>query len=121
MVNRVLLDANGLRISKPGYDVFSAGLPDLLFSSDWNGVPFHMRGSVALGNTSIFYGKTFGTVPFASYVALIGGIYWTLGNLSYLFYAQSGSELKVNTFSDRFTMTSALGGTLYYTIWDFDA
>jgi hypothetical protein len=72
-----------------------------------------------LGNANIAFGKTFATIPFASYFANVGGNIWSLGNLSYLFYAQSGSELKVNTLSDQFQMTSALAGTLYYTIWDF--
>jgi hypothetical protein len=76
MANRVLLNALGLRVTKPGANVLTAGNADLLFSSDWSQVGHHLSGSKTISWTpvpgspqqatwsdSVGFGKTFASVP----------------------------------------------------------
>ncbi|MBX4911376.1 hypothetical protein HJA82_29120 [Rhizobium bangladeshense] len=65
MVNRVLLDTNRLKISRPGFDVLTATQAQLLFNSDYNTAAIYMRGTTSTqGNiVTIPFGTTFPARP----------------------------------------------------------
>jgi hypothetical protein len=67
MVNRVLFDANVLKISKPGVNVLTANPWDLQFNSDASGMDKYISGSASIpsGNGDFFinYGTTFAKFP----------------------------------------------------------
>ncbi|QIG69092.1 hypothetical protein EVB78_059 [Rhizobium phage RHph_N1_15] len=65
MVNRVLLDTNRLKISRPGFDVLTATFAQLSFNSDFNAAAIYSRGSTSTqGNVvTISFGKTFAARP----------------------------------------------------------
>lgn len=50
MANRVLLYTNGLKISRPGVNVLTAGNADLLFNSDLSSMVVGQRGSFYVPN-----------------------------------------------------------------------
>jgi hypothetical protein len=83
MVNRVLLNTSGLKVSKPGADVLSAGPGDLLFSSDWSALGLFTQGSISASWStnletgwwvqSVPFGKTFATPPAVFFEIDVGG------------------------------------------------
>jgi hypothetical protein len=68
MANRVLLNANGMKVSEPGFDVLTAGNANLQFSSDWSALSLLLAGSVSIpanGSQTVFFGRTFTRLPIA--------------------------------------------------------
>jgi hypothetical protein len=68
MTNRVLLDNTGLKVSKPGVDVLTAALSDLVFRSDDGGMPVFLKPTILLPTAygtigTLSYGKTFSYTP----------------------------------------------------------
>jgi len=53
MANRIVLDANGLRVSKPGYDVFSAGPENLIFDTNAGLLVHYTFTMSAVGNGGV--------------------------------------------------------------------
>lgn len=86
MVNRILLNVNGLEVSKPGVDVFSATPFQKLFSSSFKSPLLISKGSFVStpggGNgtsevvTDIWYGATLSPPPFV--VAIAQADHWIL-------------------------------------------
>ncbi len=100
MTNRVLLDANGLRVSRATKDVISAGIGDLKFNSDWSQLGVFATGSKAPSwsiisstegywhDTSAF-GRTFATAPLVFFdLDAGGGVYVPVGDASGFTYHQ---------------------------------
>lgn len=92
MVQRVLLNQSGLKVSKPGVNVLTAGPGQLNFSSDWAGMDVYTRGDVSfnwqirgdgkIGDVPMFtrmLGKTFPTIPFVLFYWDAGGGYVPAG------------------------------------------
>lgn len=83
MTNRVLLNANALRVSKAGVDVLTAGLGNLQFNSDWSALGVLTSGTVSdswstSGNegwwaTTIGFGRTFASAPLVFFEFDVGG------------------------------------------------
>jgi hypothetical protein len=76
MTNRVVLDENGLRISKPGVNVLKAGTSGLQFSSDWSALAFYRRGEIDCnwnepGYRNFALGKTFPKPPMVQFHRVI--------------------------------------------------
>jgi hypothetical protein len=76
MVDRVLFDINGLKISKPGIDVKSAGDFDLLFSPKFRPPTLISKGAFSITNVfgnevvnSVNYGATYNPPPYVVAVA----------------------------------------------------
>lgn len=81
-MKRILLDANGLKISEPGFDVTTAGDFDLAFSSNFRAPKLITKGSFTVassgdssGNHSIAYGATYSPPPYI--VAIANCANWT--------------------------------------------
>lgn len=77
MTNRVLLDASGLKISQPGYDVFSTPNRFMNFTSDWAQANMHTKGVVYLYSgqysQTVYFGTSFSTHPLAIFRAQYDG------------------------------------------------
>lgn len=72
MANRVVLDETGLKVSKPGANVLTAGASGLQFSSDWSALGFYRRGEMDCNWNETDYrnfslGKTFPTPPMVQF------------------------------------------------------
>lgn len=96
MRNRVVLDENGLRVSKPGVNVLNAGPAGLQFSSDWSALAFYRRDEIDCNWSSPDYrnfslGKTFAKVPMVQFhevisssevelLSAMNGFYWHYEN-----------------------------------------
>lgn len=121
MVNRVVLDADGLRVSKPGVNVLTAGRRNLMFDSDAAGLEFHSRGTInppdniLKDNTKTYtynYGHDFGYVPLIflqirwyshSYVYISP---WTS---YYMLRDGHGGSLRITCGSSQFTVRHKAG------------
>lgn len=78
MVTRIRMDPEVFRLSKPGFDVLSAGPTQLMFDGNWPGSAKFIKGSVTgsrsgSGNSdyTVAFGKTFSNVP-TVFVNVIG-------------------------------------------------
>lgn len=73
MTNRVLLDLNGLKISKPGWDVTTAPEGALQYNSAWAGAQVLITGSLYRPNGSpdldIWFGRWFSKPPMVLLIA----------------------------------------------------
>lgn len=110
MVGRVLLNASGLKVSKPGNEVTSTGPGGLQFSSDWAAFGQYMSGSVYVayvdvgGNRGrydgfISFGKTFATRPVVWFYLQSSGGLVPVGNASgFTFYGSDGALPTPRTF-----------------------
>ncbi|MGO7308776.1 hypothetical protein ACCS91_33515 [Rhizobium ruizarguesonis] len=124
MANRILLDASGLKISSPGFDVLTTGNANLLFSSDWSALSILMVGSVTVpanGSQTVFFGRTFTRspivrIPWNGYGMDPNGGYYYL-TLNEAWQSTSIATLR----SDRliFTNTSSIPFVAYYYIWNY--
>jgi hypothetical protein len=68
MANRVLLNANGMKVSSPGFDVLTTGNANLQFSSDWSALSLLLAGGVnvaANSSRTVLFGRTFTRLPIA--------------------------------------------------------
>lgn len=78
MIRRVLLNSSGLRVSKPGNDVVSAGPGALQFSSDFSQMTLQASGEIDCNWNSNTYqgygfGKTYPTPPLVHMQQVISG------------------------------------------------
>lgn len=76
MVARVVVNQNGMKVSKPGLDVLTAGAANLQFSSDWSAMGVIQSGVHTInswgGNSAtdirtIAFNKTFASPPFCAF------------------------------------------------------
>lgn len=65
MVNRILLNTEALKISKPGFDVLAASELNLQFNSKYNGLGIRAKGAVTTNGSvaTVYYPKIFAAVP----------------------------------------------------------
>ena len=92
MTNRVLIDSGKLRVSLPGYDVFTAKLDELAFDSSFSSIRAKETGTIALtgmvayqtfpdkqapyrwavaaGSGSVYFSRSYSVPP-----AIIAGVY----------------------------------------------
>lgn len=150
MVNRVLLDKNGLFVSKPGVDVLTAQPKDLHFSSDYGTLNLLMRGVLNLPATpkgypvpgnghqvrTVNFGKTFTARPpvfFAVRRTVTSNPkQWNEHIGSHVEFIYEGSNripwYGANVFNNRFVFQvnyhseAFLNGPweVFYIIWDYD-
>lgn len=84
MVDRVLLNSSGLKVSVPGQSVLTATAGQLLFSSDWSAMGLIQQGSYTVpwsGTTSygsIALSKTYASPPFCIFMLVAPGGYSTV-------------------------------------------
>jgi len=113
MVARVLLNSSGLKVSKPGIDVLSAGFSNLQFSSDWSAMTIVQRGvhspawsvSGLYGtyNSSIAFVKTFSTVPFVLFYQILpSGARTQIGSGPTFIFQFDRNETATPTLDSRF-------------------
>ncbi|AGC36065.1 hypothetical protein B7L88_gp021 [Rhizobium phage RHEph10] len=129
MVNRVLLDTNRLKVSRPGFDVLTATFAQLSFNSDFSAAAIYARGSTSTqGNVvTIPFGKTFAARPNIDVLAknpdlwdgfaVIGDIYSPQHSIP-----RSGAaiDLSYSTSALQVWSHSALSVTTWaYVIWRF--
>ncbi len=78
MSARLLIDANAFRVSKPGYDVFSANPQDLIIDSGAsNALSVLMTGTVSGTTVSIPFGQTLPYIPrFCLSARMANGTTW---------------------------------------------
>lgn len=130
MVNRLVLDINGMRVSKPGINVLTAtGDDNFLFHSDWPSAGIHMKGTTSIngvGTVSINYGKTYTKSPL-----VICSFSWGAAGGNFVFPGPteppSISEAISPHFAVRSTLTQAIffsnksgNHTIRYTVWDLE-
>ncbi len=142
MVDRVLLDASGLKVSKPGVDVKTASEAGLTFNSEWSAMSRLIFGSFTVnpnvGNTrTIMYGKTFTyrplvfTVvhPYGSSGDLFGPSRQHIGTAAYFIFLNPSppNRYVVDVRNDRFVFQNNSSMTegawtanaiIRYAIWD---
>jgi hypothetical protein len=131
LANRVLLDQNGLAISRPGVDVLIASPANLMFRSDSTNVPRWIAGSifgvatVNFNSGAIYsYGRTFSTVPIVTWSRHYeGGVVNGLGTC-----VNEGNNVGYNRFAwivrpmrDHLIFNSVPESVLYFKIWEFEA
>lgn len=91
MVNRILLNSSGLRISSPGVDVITAQPANLLFSSDWSALTVAQKGTYYLNswagganhaehNGFISFSRTYPSPPMALVYLVRGGAHIPISN-----------------------------------------
>lgn len=111
MVNRVLLNSSGLKVSKPGTDVLTATPAGLQFSSDWAALGRYTSGSLGVSFSDvggergrydgfISFGKTFPTTPLVwFYLNSPSGGLSPMGNASgFTLFGSDGSVSPPRTF-----------------------
>lgn len=52
MTNRIVIQASGMKISKPGVNVLTAGQEDLIFDTDHQGLGVYQTGTVSISGCS---------------------------------------------------------------------
>lgn len=142
MANRVLMDAGGFKVSKPGANVLTTGDFDreMAFSSNWaTSSKIIISGSVNIGSgtTTINYGRTLDHIPTVIAMGREGsGNTWV--NVPYMNYGQvfpeyttfgagqsnsyqqalnyfryqTGRPSYLSIFNDRFTYTNTTGNPI---------
>lgn len=127
MVNRVLLNADGLKVSVAGQDVLTATEANLLFNSDYAQPSVWMRGSFSIGDDTtrtVNFGKTFNPRPWVTFLANISGdasddpmafendnANWGISTLRYW----------CNVGSSSFTFRAVTSGAdVQYIVWDIN-
>lgn len=142
MVDRVLLDASGLKVSKPGIDVKTASEVGLIFNSEWSAMSRLIFGSFTVnpnvGNTrTIMYGKIFTYRPLVFTVVhpygasgdLLGPARQHIGTAGYFVFLNPtpANRYVVDVRNDRFvfqnnpSMTEdawTANAIIRYAIWD---
>lgn len=124
MSNRVLLNTSGLKVSRPGVNVLTAGNADLNFNSDWSGVNLLISGQVRVengGTQIIYFGKTFDQPPVCRIPYLQDGFGWWF----YLTFGAANLNLasvaQIYTNRLEFRNTSGSGYWAGYFIWNYSA
>lgn len=125
MANRVLLDPNGMKVSRPGVDVLTAGDADLLFSSDFSQTPVHMKGIVTFSSSSIRtlnFGRTFLNMPMVTFLVSYSSFYGLYIND----WVESGSLSSANAYvrvrnsSFTYYAPNRDGLVMRYIVWDLN-
>lgn len=90
MARRVLLNSSGLKVSKPGVDVFGASVGQLQFSSDFSALSLYTQGYHAISWTTagnigwhtafLSFGKTFASPPLVWFFEYKGSYLVPLGS-----------------------------------------
>ena len=88
MANRVVLDVNGLRVSKPGFNAVSTSANNLLFDSNWDMLQVIASGQVS-GSGSISW-QNLGYAPYIIIYAPNGAPYLT-------YTSSTGANLALNS------------------------
>lgn len=126
MTNRVILDTDGLRVSRAGVNVIGAANVDLLFNSDWAHLRRFGQGAFAVpANSTKTYsmGKTFTALPivdiFLKYLPS-GDSYGYLGDFGTSSDGGNYSSM-VDVTSTSIIITNSFGNEItgFYDIWDF--
>lgn len=126
MANRILLDENGLKISKPGVNVLTAGLAGLQFTSVGTHVPRFTTGTLTRaqgGDATFNFGKTFPSAPIVTWYASnlgFGGV----GPAWFYDEPTSGPPIKQWTlfiYTNRLVLSVGMQSsvTLNFKVWDF--
>lgn len=98
MANRVSLDANGLRISKPGKNVLTAGAADLMFDSTSKMVQVTHSGVALNVSASVTRSITWPALGFTPFVWFFArdyssaGFHYTGANSGYLHLNEAGGR-----------------------------
>jgi hypothetical protein len=143
MTNRVLLNASGLKVSKPGVNVLTAPTSGLQFSSDWSALGFYRSAEIDCNWNRPEYlnfslGKTFSTPPMVQFhrvisssqtelMSALNGFYWAFennyedldGNMVYNYH-----RVEATVTTTQIRIKSGRAGTnptfrLRYTILDY--
>lgn len=104
MVDRILLDSSGLKVSQPGVPVLSAGFSQLQFSSDFSAIGLFSTNVFALNwsffgansgtfSTTINYGKSYATPPLIWFYADYGSYMVPIGNTNGVAYVRMDNSL----------------------------
>ena len=124
MVNRISIDTDALRISKPSYDVLTALDSQLLFNSNWRSLGMIVKGRVTTSNSvvTINYGKTFSSPPVIHlmYFASGAGLWYSFRVASTSFSSSNwqNSELAVNIQASYMQLYSYFSLTWAYVVMD---
>lgn len=135
MANRVVLSSTGLKVSKPGFNVLTAGDKDLTFNSDWGSFPTFAKMNINITAGvlhTVNYGKTFANNPILVW-SILHGMSTTLPERvqrvgtgqHYLPYDGINDPWRfaLTVYNNRFTYNAAGGSYLHNTelmvvIWD---
>lgn len=126
MANRILLDEDGLKISKPGVNVLTAGLAGLQFTSVGTHVPRFTTGTLTRsqgGDATFNFGKTFPAAPIVTWYASnlnIGGV----GPASFVDEPTFGTvvqQWQIFIYTNRLVLSVGMQSsvTLNFKVWDF--
>ncbi|TKT78436.1 hypothetical protein [Aquamicrobium sp. LC103] len=115
------MDVNGLKVSKPGFNVLNASNLNLQFISIASQLPKLMGGSVhrgSAGPSDVYYGKTFTGIPLVFWTPSFGDHFnrdgWLLCGTTEYFYAQAF------VYPDRIRFIHRTSNiTFRYIVWDF--
>lgn len=86
MVNRVVLETGGLKVSKAGYDVLTAAPENIIFDT-YSGLLVHYTTLITLPTTgsTYQYQQDF-SYPSLGYIPIFAMQYWTLGGSAGAYY-----------------------------------
>lgn len=102
MVDRVILDTQGLRVSIPGVDVKTAAASGLIFDSKWSNLKLWMRSRITASGGGVLnrvpFGKTFANPPLVFFYVVSGDTYLPTGLV----------------FTNNFVVTGQVGSSLIY-------
>lgn len=133
MVNRVLLNTSGLKVSKPGFNVLTASLNQLSFSGDYSQINIFLTGSFSFQmnqvvSQTINFGKTFTFTPVM--LGLFNEELFYNDIRTYSGDGTVGPHTVITTFKNRITITHDGNPRFYpptfiitirYAIMDYDA
>lgn len=130
MVNRfVISPTNGVRLSRPGYDVLTCADENLLISDKGSAFNVYMMGSVSVPGytnsstfTTINYGTSFSSLPLVFCYYVNGGVYY---NCQYMqavppvtsYWPEIGYRVYVNKLELYNHIYPIAALTVYYKVW----
>lgn len=128
MVNRILLNSSGLKISNPGVDVITAQPASLLFSSDWSALTVAQQGTYILNSWSggansaehtgfIPFNRTYPSPPMVLVYLVRGGSHIPISNGrgAYFGGARSAGSFQYDSYAVSWTAgTTGIGVRAYY-------
>ena len=122
MTNRVLLNNAGLKVSAAGVNVLTAGIADLLFSSDYAQLGLYATGQFTVGfsdvnspQTKVTFGKTFRKPPMVIFYAVSGAQRFYLGGpqgYSYTYDIRLQSDQTQSYGRDSLAVVSTTGRSI---------
>lgn len=123
MVERVLIDQNGVKISKPGVNVNVASDIDLLFNAGASTLTRLERGSVVPPNENLitrYFSKSYPAPPFVQFL-ITDGITGLHAENTFVQQSTGGPWTKCIIYTDRMEIRArppAQNVTWYYLVWD---